>query len=152
MANLVPCPYCDRQFSKIAAERHIPNCKDARHKAKPPPSKDEILKKQEMRQSQLQYNISSKNKLNTSLFSKRDDRLNFSRPDLNVTPRKEPELDESNVSKTPQRANGWTPKSKSPFKSSFMSQTKKDNSALKDRGKSAAPHLVDQSLRSSNLS
>ncbi|KAH3760010.1 A C2HC-type zinc-finger protein [Pelomyxa schiedti] len=32
------CPYCRRRFSPIAAERHIPKCRDIIHKPKPPPA------------------------------------------------------------------------------------------------------------------
>ena len=31
------CPYCSRKFSQVAAERHIPNCKNIINKPKPPP-------------------------------------------------------------------------------------------------------------------
>jgi hypothetical protein len=35
--NLVPCPYCNRRFNQIAADRHIPSCKNIINKPKPPP-------------------------------------------------------------------------------------------------------------------
>ena len=32
------CPHCSRKFKQEAARRHIPNCKDARYRPRPPPS------------------------------------------------------------------------------------------------------------------
>jgi hypothetical protein len=33
----IQCPHCYRKYAPIAAERHIPKCKDIVHKPKPPP-------------------------------------------------------------------------------------------------------------------
>lgn len=35
----VNCPYCERKYSALVAERHIPHCKIMINKPKPPPSK-----------------------------------------------------------------------------------------------------------------
>ena len=37
--NMRQCPYCQRNFNEIAAERHIPICGNTRNRARPPPSK-----------------------------------------------------------------------------------------------------------------
>lgn len=34
-----PCPHCGRRFGQQQAERHIPQCKNTKNKAKPPPGK-----------------------------------------------------------------------------------------------------------------
>lgn len=39
------CPYCNRRFNEKAAERHIPICENTRNRAKPPPSKSELMQK-----------------------------------------------------------------------------------------------------------
>lgn len=36
--SLVQCPYCGRRFNQIAADRHIPICKNTINRPKPPPS------------------------------------------------------------------------------------------------------------------
>lgn len=58
--NTVQCPYCFRKFNPTVAERHIPVCKYARHRAKPPPSKDQIMKSHHDRKDSIQKNITSK--------------------------------------------------------------------------------------------
>jgi hypothetical protein len=39
MDDYVRCEYCQRRFAPNVAERHIPNCKDARSRPKPIPAK-----------------------------------------------------------------------------------------------------------------
>jgi hypothetical protein len=59
---LIECPYCLRKFNQVAGERHIPVCKDARHRAKLPPTKAELEFKAEQRRQSVKRNISSKRK------------------------------------------------------------------------------------------
>ena len=35
----VQCPYCERRYAQIVADRHIPRCKDIVNKPRPPPGK-----------------------------------------------------------------------------------------------------------------
>ena len=42
--RLVECPFCQRKFNEKAAERHIPKCKDAKSRPKPPPKRSEYEK------------------------------------------------------------------------------------------------------------
>jgi len=45
-----------RKFNNVAAERHIPHCKDSRHRAKAPPTKTEIDAKAKERRASLLRN------------------------------------------------------------------------------------------------
>jgi hypothetical protein len=54
--NMTECPYCHRSFNPKTAERHIPNCKETKHRPKAPPSKEEIMKKQSDRRNSLLRN------------------------------------------------------------------------------------------------
>lgn len=45
------CPHCQRKFLNTVAERHIPHCATMKHKAKPPPTKNELIKRQGVRRS-----------------------------------------------------------------------------------------------------
>lgn len=37
--DYVQCPYCERKFNPATAERHIPKCKDTKHRPAPPRTK-----------------------------------------------------------------------------------------------------------------
>lgn len=41
--NMQQCPFCKRNFNEVAAQRHIPICENTRNRAKPPPSKQELM-------------------------------------------------------------------------------------------------------------
>lgn len=41
--NMQQCPFCKRNFNEVAAKRHIPICENTRNRAKPPPSKQELM-------------------------------------------------------------------------------------------------------------
>jgi hypothetical protein len=34
--GLIRCPHCNRTYNEKAAERHIPKCKDIKHKVRKP--------------------------------------------------------------------------------------------------------------------
>ena len=51
---LVPCPYCHRTFSDVAAERHIPKCKDMINRPRPPPQLRHQLRPQQGQQGRQQ--------------------------------------------------------------------------------------------------
>ena len=42
LSKLIPCPHCNRTFNTVAAERHIPACKEMKHKPKSPPKPEDI--------------------------------------------------------------------------------------------------------------
>ena len=44
-SEYISCPYCQRRFAPIPAEKHISKCKDIINKPKPPPNKANILPK-----------------------------------------------------------------------------------------------------------
>ena len=46
---MTQCPHCLRKFKHTTADRHIPHCATMKHKPKPPPTKDEVKKKEEKR-------------------------------------------------------------------------------------------------------
>jgi rubrerythrin len=45
------CPHCKRSFLDNVADRHIPICQHTKHRPKPPPTKDEVAKNQDIRRS-----------------------------------------------------------------------------------------------------
>mmetsp|Transcript_2602 Transcript_2602/g.4363 ORF Transcript_2602/g.4363 Transcript_2602/m.4363 type:complete len:113 (-) Transcript_2602:1288-1626(-) len=45
------CPFCLRKFLEHVAERHMPVCEKTKYRAKPPPTKDQVEKKKDLRRS-----------------------------------------------------------------------------------------------------
>ncbi len=84
-APQVQCPYCGRSFNEKVAARHIPNCKFTKHRPRPPPSKEDILAKQEERRKSTKRNISVKQRVTiprerlTSFYLQQQQELNESR-------------------------------------------------------------------------
>ena len=50
--DMKECQHCHRRFLQHVAERHIPKCKDTKHRPKPPPSKADLEKKNQIRRMQ----------------------------------------------------------------------------------------------------
>jgi hypothetical protein len=50
---LKPCPYCFRNFSLTAADRHIPVCKNTKNRPKPPPTRYDVYEMAVFRQDQI---------------------------------------------------------------------------------------------------
>jgi hypothetical protein len=38
------CPFCKRTFNTLIADRHIPICEKTKHRPKPPPKKETVIK------------------------------------------------------------------------------------------------------------
>ena len=49
--NMIQCPHCKRQFNEFAAMRHIPICENTRNRARPPPSKQQVMQQHLNRKS-----------------------------------------------------------------------------------------------------